>query len=119
MIDLSATQRLEHTMRRVSAVISLIAVLLMGVGFIWTFVFGTLPPIPGDAALSPRRLVSFAHTSWGLWAMSAGIVLLALLPALRVLLAVVLFYYKQDYLDMGTGLVVLLELFVSMHMGGG
>ncbi len=118
MLDLAASQRLEVTMRRVSAVISFIAVLLMGTGFISTFVFGTLPPIPGEAALDPKQLVTFAHTSWGLWAMSAGIVLLALLPALRVFLAIVLFYYKKDYLDVGTGFVVLLELIVSMQMGG-
>ncbi len=118
MVDLTETQQLEVTMRRVSTVISFVAVLLMGVGFMGTFVFGTLPALPGEAALSPHRLVTFAHTSWGLWAMSAGILLLALLPALRVLLAIILFFYKKDYLDVGTGLIVLLELVVSMHMGG-
>ena len=50
--------------------------------------------------------------------MSAGIVLLALLPTARVLLALALYARQRSVLDALAGLVVLLELLTSMRAGG-
>ncbi len=112
-----ATRVLETAMRRVAALVSAVAVILMAVGFVSTFLLHDLPLVPGDPAVSPDVILHF-HTGWGLWAMSAGILLLALLPMVRVFLSFLLFLRERDVLDVAVALIVLLELLASMSVRG-
>ena len=110
--------RLEAMMRRVSQVISGVALGLMGVGFVRAWVSNGLPALPGEAAIPLPMLVRVRGEPFSLVAMSAGIVLLALLPTARVLLALLLYVRRQRLLDGLAGLLVLLELLISMRTGG-
>ncbi len=110
--------RLETVMRRVAALVSFVAVGLMAVGFVDTVIFTPVHQFPGPVALPVDRLLHVAGVPWGLWAMSAGIVLLALLPFLRVLLALVLFLRQKAWGDVLASFIVLIELLMSMHVEG-
>lgn len=109
---------LEVTMRRVAGVVSFIAVILMALGFVDTLAQGGMSSLPDVAAVPPWRLFHPADVPVGLWTMSAGILLLALIPILRVLLAVVVFARRRDLLDVAVAIVVLLELLLSTRAGG-
>ncbi len=109
---------LESEMRRISAGVSLTAILLMLIGFIGMATTQGPTSLPGASALSLGRLLHPDIRVWDLWSMSAGVVLLALLPMLRVFLSMWLFLRARAWVDMGTSLVVLLELLSSMHVGG-
>lgn len=113
-----APDNLEAMMQKVSLVVSLTAVGLMGAGFINAWVNHASFTLPGQAALPLPTLVQPRRAPAGLVAMSAGIVLLALLPMVRVLLALALYVRRQSVLDALAGLVVLLELLTSMQAGG-
>ncbi|HRX04609.1 MAG TPA: DUF1634 domain-containing protein, partial [Anaerolineae bacterium] len=52
-------------------------------------------------------------------AMSGGILMLALLPVLRVLLALGIYARQRVLIDALAALVVLIELLISMRAGGG
>ncbi len=109
---------LERIMHRVAVVVSVVAVLLMATGFGYTFLLHPMPAIPGAPALPPGEVWHLDAPDWGIWAMSMGILLLALLPPLRVLLALVLFLRKRDLLDVAVALIVLAELLISMRVKG-
>lgn len=109
---------LEVTMRRVAALVSFVAVILMALGFVDTLAQGGMSSLSDVAAIPPWQLVHPAGVPLGLWTMSAGILLLALIPALRVLLAVVVFARRRDVLDIVVATVVLLELLLSTRAGG-
>ncbi len=110
------TRILETTMRQVSAVVSVVAVVLMLFGFTSILLFDTTGS-QAQVTLSPPDIIWIGRAGWGLWAMSAGIVLLALLPTVRVLLALVLFLRSRAFVDVGVAFVVLLELLFSMWAG--
>lgn len=113
-----APDKLEAMMQKVSLAVSLAAVGLMGAGFVGAWGNHSSSPLPGQAALPLSALVPPHGAPASLVAMSAGIVLLALLPMMRVLLALALYVRQRGVLDALAGLVVLLELLMSMQAGG-
>ena len=113
-----ASYRLEAIMRRVSQIISGVALGLMGVGVVRVWARNGLPALPGEPAIPLPTLLQIHREPAGLMAMSAGIVLLALLPTVRVLLALLLYLRRQRIPEGVAGLLVLLELLLSMRTGG-
>jgi uncharacterized membrane protein len=109
---------LEAKMQKISLVTSLVGVGLMVFGFADFFAHGASLSIPGVAAVSPQLIQSGARLSPSLLAMSAGIVVLALLPILRVLLALSLYLRKRQVLNVMVALIVFVELLVSVRTGG-
>ena len=109
---------LEATMQKVSRIVSVLALGLMVVGFVDLLVSGTSVIMPGGSVLSLSLLARPGQEPISLVAMSAGIILLALLPSVRVLLALKLYVRQRDIVDILVALVVLLELLLSMRVGG-
>lgn len=105
-------------MQKVSRIVSVIALGLMVVGFVDLLVSGTSVTIPGGSVLSLPTLAHPGQAPISLVAMSTGIILLALLPSVRVLLALRLYLRQRDVVDTLVALVVLLELLLSMRAGG-
>ncbi|MGE0826190.1 MAG: DUF1634 domain-containing protein [Candidatus Binatia bacterium] len=105
-------------MQKVSMLVSVIALGLMVVGFLDLVVSGTSVTIPGGSVLSLPALAHPGQAPISLVAMSAGIILLALLPSVRVVLALRLYLRRRDVLNALVALVVLLELLLSMGAGG-
>jgi uncharacterized membrane protein len=109
---------LETKMQKISLVTSLVGVALMAFGFADLIIQGGSLSIPGMAALSPLMIESGTRISSSLLAMSAGIVVLALLPILRVLLALALYLRKRQVLNVVVALIVFVELLLSVRAGG-
>lgn len=109
---------LEATMRKVSLVISLLGLGLMVFGVADFSIHGASLSIPGVPALSPLLIKPGTHISLSLLTMSAGIVVLALLPMLRVLLALSIYLRNRQVLNVAVALLVFLELLVSVRTGG-
>ena len=109
---------LEARMQKISLVTSLVGLGLMAFGFAVFFMHGTSLSIPGVAALSPLLIKSGTRMSLSLLTMSAGIVVLALLPILRVLLALSLYLRNRQVLNVVVALIVFVELLVSVRTGG-
>ena len=105
-------------MQRVSLIVSLIGLGLMIAGFVDMLVIGASHPIPGGSVLPLLKLSHVSQVPVSLAAMSEGIVLLALLPALRVFLALWLYLRRHSMLNALVALVVFLELLLSMRAGG-
>ena len=106
---------LETLMRRVSQIVSAIALSLMVIGFISIFT----QHLPLSTPVLPlNELLNFSQNPAGLIAMCSGIALLASLPALRVLLALILFIRRGGWVNILAALMVLLELIFSMKIGG-
>ena len=109
---------LEATMRKISLVTSLLGLGLMVFGFVGFFVQGDPLSIPGLSALSPLLIKSGTRISVSLVTMSAGIVILALLPMLRVLLALSIYLRSRQVLNVVVALLVFVELLMSVRTGG-
>jgi uncharacterized membrane protein len=110
------SDQFEAVMRKVSLIISLVALALMIGGLFVTLASGTSL----TSATETLSVSAFRHTtqvSPGLVAMSAGIVLLALLPGVRVGLALWLYGRQRQGVDALVALIVLLELLLSMWLG--
>jgi uncharacterized membrane protein len=109
---------LEATMQRVSLLISLVGLGLMVAGFIDMLIVGASLSVPGRSVLALPKLAHPSQVPISLAVMSAGIVLLALLPALRVLLALGLYLRRHNILNALVALIVFMELLLSMRAGG-
>ena len=109
---------LERQMRRVSQVVSAIAVVLMVAGVVGTVLSGAALSLPGGSVMSLHDLLQIPVHPLALAAMSAGILMLALLPMLRVLLALAMYTRQRVLLNALAALVVLIELLISMRAGG-
>jgi hypothetical protein len=111
---------LEARMQKISLWVSLLAMGLMVAGFVGMLLGGLPDSLPGGSVLPLPALAHPTHAGApaSLMAMSAGIVLLALLPTLRVVLALVLYARRRGFLNAVVALVVLLELITSMGSGG-
>jgi uncharacterized membrane protein len=109
---------LEARMQKISLVISLVGLGLMAFGFADFFMHGASLSIPGVTTLSPLLIKSGTRMSPSLLTMSAGIVVLALLPILRVLLALSLYLRNRQVLNVVVALIVFVELLVSVRTGG-
>jgi len=113
----SPIEKLEVRMQKVSLLVSLAGIGLMCSGFITiTFTAGGIS-FPGAAVLALSDLMSVPTASPGLILASAGVVLLGVLPGIRVVLALWLYFRLHDLLNMLVALIVLLELLLSIHMG--
>jgi uncharacterized membrane protein len=109
---------LEERMQKVSLWVSLAGVGLMVAGFGDMLVNRASSSIPGGSVLPLPMFTHLSQVPASLVAMSAGIALLALLPALRVLLALWLYLRHRDVLNALAALIVLLELLLSIGVGG-
>ena len=108
---------LEVKMQKLSLVTSLLGLGLMVFGFA-DFVMGGAPlSMPGVTALSPLLMKSGTQISLSLLTMSAGIVILALLPIVRVLLALSLYARNRQVLNVIVALLVFIELVMSVRTG--
>jgi uncharacterized membrane protein len=105
-------------MQKVSLAVSLVALGLMIVGFVSTLLDQGSASLSEDSGVSFSKLIRFRAVPPNLLAMSAGIVLLALLPCVRVVLAVWIYIRRKEIVNLLVALVVLLELLMSMRTGG-
>ncbi len=108
---------LEQRIQKVSLIVSLVALGFMVFGYAASMI-GHGVSFPGTAATPFASFLEPAPQRVGLRLMSAGIVLLSLLPALRVVLALWLYVGKKCASDAAAALMVLLELIMSIHFGG-
>ncbi|GAB4540853.1 MAG: hypothetical protein Kow0063_31140 [Anaerolineae bacterium] len=108
---------LEATMQRVSLIVSAVGLGLMIAGFVATLIIGASSSIPGDPVLPFSRLVYPSQAPVSMVAMSAGIVLLTLLPAIRTLLALWLYLRHHSVLNALVALIVFVELLLSIRAG--
>lgn len=109
---------LEGRMRRVSQIVSAGAVLLMLAGLLGSTLSGSALALPGGPVMPLHQFLQLPIHPLGLAAMSAGIVMLALLPVVRVLLALGIYVRQRVPIDALVALVVLVELLISMGTGG-
>jgi uncharacterized membrane protein len=109
---------LEVRMQRLSFVTSVLGFGLMILGFADMLFLGASLSIPGTAALSIPMIRSGTHIPVSLLTMSAGIVVLALLPVLRVLYALSLYLHGRQILNVVVAFLVFIELLVSVRTGG-
>jgi len=103
---------LEVQEKRVSLVVSLLAVMLMLGGFAALMTQGVVWVVPGFP--SPHLSSLFHQQPLGWIAMSLGIILLGVLPLLRVGLAALSYGGARRWRDLLVASVVLLELLLSM-----
>jgi uncharacterized membrane protein len=113
------TDDLDARLRRSSVVVSLLAMGLMIGGFVVGVLGGSVGPLPGSSVLPFSAYAHPAQAPLGLLAMSAGILLLVLLPTMRVFLALVLYARRRGFFNAVVALLVLLELLVSIRGGVG
>jgi uncharacterized membrane protein len=111
------SQQLEGTMQKVSRVVSLTGLGLMLAGLLAYFSNSTNFSIPGERVIPMQNLLQAGGDPLSLLLMSAGILLFALLPLLRVLLALWTYGSKKAWLNMLASLIVFLELLLSMSAG--
>lgn len=105
-------QNIHDQERRLAQIISVMGLGLMLAGFAGEWVTPGDPTLPGPPVVTwhstgPQNISPF------LICMSAGILLFAVLPALRILLALRDYVRRQDWRNAIVALVVLLELFLS------
>ncbi|MGE5311440.1 MAG: DUF1634 domain-containing protein [Nitrospirota bacterium] len=103
-------------MRKVSLVVSLVGLGLMCLGFLGWLVGATSLLLPGSSVPSLSSLLRLQSTGLRLAAMSAGIVLLGLIPMIRVTLACWLYLRERDLRGAFIALIVLLELMLSIRL---
>lgn len=113
------TLDLEGQMRRVSQVLSAVAVALMLAGLLGSMLSGSASSLPGSSVMPLSDFLQLSIHPLGLAAMSAGIIMLALLPVIRVLLALGIYVRQRVPVNALTALAVLVELLISMRAGGG
>jgi len=113
----SRAPELEITMQRVSLVVSVIAVLLMTGGFLE---FAVAPEdslaLPGAAAVPPGQLLHPTVHTLGIDLMSLGILILAMLPAIRVLLALAIYVRRHAWQNAMAAVSVLFILLLSTYI---
>jgi uncharacterized membrane protein len=109
---------LEARMQKVSRAVSLGGMGLMCSGFIEMLSNATNPTfsLPGAAVLPLRDLIHLQTSSLGLILTSAGVIVLCLLPAVRVILALWLYLRSRDFFNTLIAVTVFLELLVSIHI---
>lgn len=73
--------------------------------------------LPGEQAVPLARLVATLGTNWPEVAMSAGMLLLALLPTYRVAAILWQWLTRRIWLEAAVAATVLAELLSSLHVG--
>lgn len=110
---------LEGQMRTVSQVVSAAAVVLMLAGLSGSVLAGSALALPGGSVIPVRDLLQLHVHPLGLAAMSGGVLMLALLPIIRVLLALGIYSRQRVPINALAALVVLVELLIGMRAGSG
>jgi hypothetical protein len=105
---------LEEKMRKASLAVSLTAVGLMTSGILLALTAHGPLFFPGGAALPIKQFLADFRMFPSMAMMSAAILLLALLPILRVFLALLLYARRQLILNAFVAFIVLLELALGM-----
>jgi uncharacterized membrane protein len=108
---------LEIRMQKISLAVSFLAMSLMVTGYLDMVLRGSHSVLPGRSVLPLASLTHLAQAPVDLVAMSAGILLLVLLPTTRVLLAALLYARRRGFLNALVALLVLVELLASMRGG--
>jgi uncharacterized membrane protein len=109
-------ENLEAKMQKVSLVVSVVGLGLMCLGFLDWLLNETSFLLPGDSVPSLSSLLRLQSTGLSLVVMSAGIVLLGMIPTIRVTLACWLYLRERDLLSALIALIVLLELMLSIRL---
>lgn len=108
--------RLEVRMQKVSLLFSTAAFGLMVYGFIRSWMACPSFSLPGHPLPPFQNLLSRPSISLGLTWMGAGMLLLGMLPSVRVLLALWLYFRSKNLRSMFIALIVLLELLLSVRL---
>lgn len=111
------SKKLEETMQKVSRVVSLTGSGLMLVGLFVYFSSSTNYALPGEPVIPLQNFLQSGGDPLSLVLMSTGILLFALLPLLRVILALWTYSSKKAWLNTLASFIVFLELLFSMHTG--
>lgn len=107
----------EVRMQKISLAVSFLAMGLMVAGYLDMVLRGFHSALPGRSVLPLTSLTHLTQAPADLAAMSAGILLLVLLPTTRVLLAGLLYARRRGFLNALVALLVLVELLASMRGG--
>jgi uncharacterized membrane protein len=107
----------EKVMKKASLVVSLVGLGLMIVGFIDMLIAPASLSVPGASVLPLPTLIHLSQSPASLVTMSVGIVLLALLPTVRVALALWYYVRRRDALNIVAALIVVIELLLSIRTG--
>ena len=105
---------LEVAMKRASLVVSLAALALMVGGLCWHLAAQRLREWPGDTVMPLTGLFHPRTTDPAILAVSAGVLLLGLLPAMRVVLALGIYAGRRRWADVVLAIIVVLELAASL-----
>jgi uncharacterized membrane protein len=108
--------QVEARMRRISLAVSLLGLGFMIYGFTRSLVNLGHFSVPGDPVIPLHELIVRPPQALGMTFMSTGIVFLGVLPAIRVLLAIWVYFRSREARSMIIGLVVLLELLLSIRL---
>ncbi len=111
------SQKLEETMQKVSRVVSLTGLGLMLAGLFAYFISSTHFSLPGEPVIPLQDFFQAGGDPLSLVLMSSGILLFALLPLLRVILALWTYSSKKAWLNTLASFIVFLELLFSMRTG--
>jgi uncharacterized membrane protein len=111
------SQKLEETMQKVSRVVSLTGLGLMLAGLFTYFIGSTNFSLPGEPVIPLQNFLQAGGDPLSLVLMSSGILLFALLPLLRVILALWTYSSKKAWLNTLASFIVFLELLFSMRTG--
>lgn len=109
---------IEAAMKKVSVIVSSVAGALMIGGLAYLVASGESLVVPGGPVFPFPRFLHPTTGDLGILAMSAGIVLLGLLPSVRVLLALGIYVRRRMVLDIVVAIIVVVELLGSMAGGG-
>ena len=117
--DNSEKIRLDKLSQSISRYMSLTAIVLMGVGMGITFYSQRSLFLPGGPSLSLDALYHFGGQPAGLASMSLGILILAIIPISRVVIALGLYLHDHTWVSALIATLVILELVLSIRIGLG
>lgn len=113
----SRAPELEITMQRVSLVVSVSAVLLMASGFLeFALIPGDSLILPGAPAVPLGQLLHPTVHTLGIELMSLGILVLAMLPAIRIALALTIYVRRHAWQNAMAAVSVLFILLLSTYI---
>ena len=100
--------------KKVLLILDVVSFSLMLAGFTAVILGSSHSTIPGPALLALPDLLKRSNGATGMQAMSAGILLFACLPSLRVLMGMEHFARRGEVINLIAALIVLTELMVSI-----
>jgi hypothetical protein len=115
--DQDPPENMETAMQKISLGVSLLSLGLMIAGITLFLLRGNFVAVPGTSVLPASDFIHPLQYRTTMLIMSAGIILLALLPALRVLMALSLYIRSRVLINILAALIVLIELILSMRTG--